>query len=167
MTVGAVVHTRPVEEGAGELTGGGGVEGEAARGEDSAVIFARDGEGGGTADVGVGFHDAKIVSAGDGFNGAGGDGFGADAMEGALIQSGEAEDVAGAGDAEEEEAAFAGGGGDFNATVADDVEVFGGEALAEEDDVGFALSADANGIEVAEGIRGEAAEGLGAEDGAV
>jgi hypothetical protein len=47
------------------------------------------------------------------------------------------------------------------------VEVFGGEALAEEDDVGFALAADANGIEVTEGVGGETAEGLGAEDGAV
>jgi len=47
------------------------------------------------------------------------------------------------------------------------VEVFGGEALAEEDDVGIALTADANGIEVTESVRGEVAEGLGAENGAV
>jgi hypothetical protein len=167
LTVGAVVHTRPVEESAGELTGGGGVEGEAASGEDSAVVFASDGEGGGAADVGVGFHHAKIVSAGNGLNYAGGDGFGADAMEGALVQGSEAENVAGASDAEKEEAAFAGGGGDLDATVADDVEVFGGKALAEEDDVCIALAADANGIEVTESVRGEVAEGLGAENGAV
>ena len=88
-------------------------------------------------------------------------------MEGALVQGSEAENVTGASDAEKEEAAFAGGGGDLDATVADDVEVFGGEALAEEDDVGFALAADANGIEVMEGVGGETAKGLGAEDGAV
>ena len=36
----------PVEQGAGELAGGGGMEGEAAGGEDGALIFACEGEGG-------------------------------------------------------------------------------------------------------------------------
>jgi hypothetical protein len=43
-----------------------------------------------------------------------------------LVQGGEAEDVAGAGDAEQEEAAIAGGCGDFDASGAEEQEVIGG-----------------------------------------
>jgi len=68
----------------------------------------------------VGSHEANEVGAGNGFDGAGGEGFCRDAVGGALMQGGEAKDVAGAGDAEEEEAAIAGGGGDFDAATADD-----------------------------------------------
>ena len=49
-----------------------------------------------------------------------------DAVEGVLIEGGEAEDIAGAGDAEEEEPAIAGRGGDFDAAGAEIVEVVGG-----------------------------------------
>jgi hypothetical protein len=102
------------------------MEGETTGGEDGAVVFASDGEGGGAADVGVSFHDAEIDEAGDGFNDGGGEGFCTDTVKGAFVQGGEAEDVPGAGNAEEEEAPFAGGGGDFDAAFAEDVEVIGG-----------------------------------------
>ncbi len=112
-----------VEEGTCEFASGGGVEGEAASGEDGAVVLARDGEGGDAANFGVAFHDANEVGAGDRFDGAEGEGFGGDVMQGALLQSGKAEDIAGAGEAEEEGAAFAGGGCDFDASAADEQEV--------------------------------------------
>jgi hypothetical protein len=102
------------------------MEGEATRGEESALILACDGQGGDAADVGVGSHDADEVGARNGFDGAGGEGLGSDAVNGLLLQSGEAEDVAGAGDAEQEETAIAGGGGDFDAPGADEQEVIGG-----------------------------------------
>jgi hypothetical protein len=102
------------------------MESEATRGEEGALILACDGQSGDEADVGVGFHDADVVGAGDGFDGAGGEGLGGDAVGGLLMQSGEAEDVAGAGDTEEEETAIAGGGGDFDAAGAEDQEVIGG-----------------------------------------
>ena len=124
--VGAVVCAGPVEKGAGEFAGGGGVEGEATRGEEGALIFACDRQSGDEADVGVGFHDADEVGARDGFDGAGGEGLGSDAVSGLLVQGGEAKDVAGAGDAEQEETAIAGGGGDFDASSADELEVVGG-----------------------------------------
>jgi hypothetical protein len=124
--VDAFVQTGPVEEGAGEFAGGGGVESKAARGEEDALILACNGQSGDEADVGVGLHHAYEVGAGDGFDGAGGEGLGSDAVGGLLVQSGEAEDVAGAGDAEEEEAAIAGGGSDFHATGADEQEVISG-----------------------------------------
>jgi hypothetical protein len=47
-------------------------------------------------------------------------------VNGLLVQGGEAEDVAGSGDAEQEETAIAGGGGDFDAAGADEQEVIGG-----------------------------------------
>ncbi len=66
----------PVKKGAGEFAGGGGVESEAARGEQGALILACDGLSGDEADVGVGFHDADKVGSGDGFDRAGGEGLG-------------------------------------------------------------------------------------------
>lgn len=124
--VAAVVCAGPVKKGAGKFPGGGSVESEATRGEEGALILACDGQSGDEADVGVGLHDADEVGAGDGFDRAGGEGLGTDAVSGLLVQSGEAEDVAGAGDAEEEETAIAGGGGDFDAAGADDQEMIGG-----------------------------------------
>jgi hypothetical protein len=109
----------------------------------------------------VGFHEADEVGAGDGFDGAGGEGFGGDAIDGVLVQSSEAENIAGAGHAEEKEAAFGGGGGKFDAAAADNQEMVGGEAFAEEDFVGFVMSADADGVEVAEGDAGERTKVLG------
>jgi hypothetical protein len=162
--VAEVVHMCPVEEGTGELAGGGGVEGEATCGEEGAVVLACDGQGGNAADVGVGFHDADKVGAGDGFDGAGGNGFGADAVDAVLLQSGDAEDVSGVRYAEQEEATFCGGSGDFDSATADDQEVIGGEAFAEEDLMGFAMAADADGVEFAQSLRREGAEGLGAEN---
>jgi len=90
------------------------------------LILACDGQSGDEADVGVGLHDADEVGAGDGFDGAGGEGFGSDAVSGLLVEGGEAEDVARDGDAEQEETAIAGGGGDFDAAGAEDQEVIGG-----------------------------------------
>jgi hypothetical protein len=124
--VAAVVCACPVEEGAGEFAGGGGVESEATRGEEGALILACDGQSGDEADVGVGLHDTDEVGARDGFDSAGGEGLGGDAVSGLLVQGGEAEDVAGAGDAEQEEAAIAGGCGDFDASGAEEQEVIGG-----------------------------------------
>jgi hypothetical protein len=103
----------------------------------------------------VGLHEADEVNAGDGLDGAGGEGFGGDAVEGVLVQRGEAEDVPGAGDAEKEETAIAGGGGDFDAAIADDQEVLGGEAFSNEDRVGFSMTADADGVEVSKDGTGE------------
>ena len=122
----AVVCAGPVEEGAGEFSGGGGVKSEATRGEEGTLILTCDGQSRDEADVGVGFHDADEIGARDGFDGAGGEGFGSDAVCCLLVQSGEAENVAGAGDAEEEETAIAGGGSDFDAAGAEDQEVIGG-----------------------------------------
>jgi hypothetical protein len=155
------VHASQVEEGAGELASGGGVESEAPGGEEGTVVVAGDGQSGGAADVGVGFHEAKEVDAGNGFDGAGDDGFGGDAIESVFVQSGEAEDVAGAGDAEEEETALRGGGGNFDATAADDQELVGREAFADEDGVSFAMAADADGVEVAQDGTGERTGVLG------
>jgi len=94
-----LVYAGQVEEGASELAGCGGVKSEATDGEDGAVVLACEGQGGDAADLGVGFHEADEVGAGDGFDGGGGEGFCADAVDTTLIQSGEAEDIAGAGDA--------------------------------------------------------------------
>jgi len=163
--VGAFVQAGPVEEGAGELAGGGGVEGETPRGEEGALIFACDGQSGDKADVGVGLHDADVVGAGDRFDGAGGEGLGSDAVGGLLVQGGEAEDVAGAGDAEQEETAIAGGSGDFDAAGADDQKVIGGQTFVKEDCVGFALAANSDRIEVAQSLRGERVERRVAENG--
>ena len=124
--VAAVVGAGPIKKGAGEFTGGGGVESEATRGEEGALVLACDGQSGDEADVGVGFHNADVVGAGDGFDGAGRQGFGSNAMNGLLMQGGEAEDVARAGNAEQEETAVDGGGGDFDAAGADEQEVVGG-----------------------------------------
>ena len=106
------------------------------------------------------FHEADEVGAGDGFDGAGGKGFGGEAIESVLVQSGEAEDIARSGDAEEKEPTFGGGCGKFDSAAADDQKVVGGQALAKEGFVGFVMSADADGVEVAQGDAGEGARVL-------
>ena len=156
-----LVDAGEVEEGAGELAGGGGVKREAAGGEDGAVVIVGEGEGGGAANVGVGFHEANEIAAGNGFNGAGGQGFGGDAIECVLLQGGEAEDVAGAGDAEEEEATFGGGGGNFDAAAADDQEMIGWEAFAKKGFMGIVVACNADGVEFAKGYVGERTNVLG------
>jgi hypothetical protein len=83
----------------------------------------------------VGFHEVDEVGAGDGLDGAWGEGFGGDVVENALVQSGGAKDVPGAGDAEQGRAAIGGGGGDFDTATEDDQEMVGGEAFADEDGV--------------------------------
>jgi hypothetical protein len=155
-----LVHTGEVEEGAGELAGGGGVKSEATRSEDGAVVLACEGQSGDAADIGVGFHEPDEFAAGNGFDGAGGEGFRGDAIEAVLVQSGEAEDIAGAGDAEEKEAAFGGGGGKFDAAAADDQKMVGGKAFAEECFVGIVVSANSDGVEVAQGDAGEGTKTL-------
>jgi hypothetical protein len=82
-------------------------------------------------------------------------------MESSFLQSGEAEDVAGAGDAQEEEATFGRGGGDFDAAAADDEEMFGWEAFAEEDFTSIVMAGDADGVEFAKGYLGERTNVLG------
>lgn len=160
--VGAVevVHARQVEEGAGELAGGGGLKSEAAGSEDGVGIFPSESQCGDAGDLGVDFHEADEFVAGDGFNGAGGKGFGGQAIDGVLMQSCEAENIAGAGDAEQQEAAFRGGGGKLDAAGADDQEMVGGEAFAKESFMGFVVTADADGVEVAQGDAGEGASVL-------
>jgi hypothetical protein len=144
-----VVHAGPVEEGARELTGGGGGERETAGGEEGAVVLASEGQSGGAADVGVGFHEENEIGAGDALDGAGHEGFGSDAIECVFAQSGEAEDVAGTGDTKEQQTAICGGGGDFDAATADNQQMVGCEAFADENGVGFATAADADRVEVA------------------
>lgn len=163
-TGSGVVVVRPVEQGTGEFASGGGVESEATRGEDSAVVLARDGKSGDAADVGVGLHEADVVGAGNGFDGAGGEGFGANAVNGVFLKSGEAEDVTGTGDAEEEQAALAGGGGDFDAAGAQDREMIRGQAFVKKDCVRFATAADAERIEFARGVRRKRGQTLGTDD---
>jgi hypothetical protein len=109
-----------VEEGAGELASGRGMEGEAAGGKDGAVVFARQGLDNVVADVGVLGDEAEEVGPGNGLDDAGGKGFGRTAVKSVLQERGEAEEVAGRGDAEEEKPAFAGGGGEFDSAAADD-----------------------------------------------
>lgn len=157
-----VVGTRPVEKGAGELAGGRGVEGEAASGEDGAVVLAGQGESDDTVDVGMIPHEADEVAAWDGFYGGGAKGFGADAVDGVIVQGCETEDIAGAGDSKEKKPAFAGGSGGFYAAVADDVEVAGREALAEEDFVRLVVTADAYGVKIVQRVRGEGGRDWGA-----
>jgi hypothetical protein len=163
----AAVCAGPIEEGAGEFAGRGGVESETARGEEGALILASDGQGGDEADVGVGFHDADEVGAGDGLDGAGGERLCADTVDGLVMQRGEAEDVARAGNAEQEQAAVAGGSGDFDATSADDQEVIGGQAFVKQDGVGLAMATNSDRIEIAYGLRGECAKSRDAENGTV
>jgi hypothetical protein len=103
----------------------------------------------------VGFHTADEVGAGNGFDGAGAEGFGGSAVEIVLVESGEAEDIARAGDAEEEETAIYGGGGDLDAPGKDDEEVVGGETFAEQSCVGFVATAESDGVKVAQGVRRE------------
>jgi hypothetical protein len=98
----------------------------------------------------VGFHEADEVGTRDGLDDAGDEGFGGDAIECARVQSGEAKDIAGAGNAEEEKTAFGGGGGDFDLAAADDQEAVGGEAFAEEGFMGLPVATDADRVEVAE-----------------
>lgn len=150
-----IVHASQVEESAGEPADGGAMESEATGREDGAVVLAGHGTSGGAADVGVGFHEVDEVGAGNGLDDAGDEGFGGDAIECAHVQSGEAKDIAGAGDAQEEETAFCGGGGEFDLAAADDQEVVGGEAFADEDGAGFAMAADADRVEVAQDGTGE------------
>jgi hypothetical protein len=121
-----VVHASPVEKNTGELAGGRGVKSEATGGEHGTVVVACDRQSGDAADVGVSLHEVDEVGARNGFDGAGDEGFRADAVEGSFVQSGEAKDIAGTRDAEEEETALAGGGGDFDVAAADDQEVVGG-----------------------------------------
>jgi len=156
-----LIHAGEVEEGAGEFAGGGGMKSEAAGGEDGAVVLAREGQGGDAADIGVGFHEANEFGSGNGFDGAGGEGLCGDAIEGLLLQSREAEDIAGAGDAEEKETAFGGGGSKFDAAAADDQEMVGGKAFAEEDFMGFVMAANSDGVEVAQGDARKGAKTLG------
>jgi hypothetical protein len=99
----------------------------------------------------MGFHKVDEVGAGDGFDGGGGESFGGDAIERAFGQSGKAEDIAGAGDAEEKEATFGGGGGKFDAPAADDQEMVGGKAFAKESFTGFVMAGNADCVEVAQG----------------
>lgn len=106
--VAEMVGGGPVEECGGELAGGGGGEGDAAGGEDGAFEVASQGLGGDLADVGVGVHEADEVFAGDGLDGAGAEGLNGDAVDGGGKQCVEAEDVAGVGDAEDEETALRG-----------------------------------------------------------
>jgi len=162
--VTAVVCAGPVEKGAGEFSGGGGVESEATRGEEGALILARNGQSGDEVDLGVGFHGADEIGAGDGFDGARAERLGSDAVGGLLVQSGQAEDVAGAGDAEQEETAVAGGGSDFHASGANKQEVIGRQAFVEEDGVRFAIATNSDRIEVAQSLGGERAEGRGVEN---
>jgi hypothetical protein len=150
-----VVHAGPVEKGAGELAGGGGVESEATGGKEGAVVLTCDGQGGGAADVGMGFHEVDEVGAGDGLDGAGAEGLYRDTVECVRAQSGEAEDVSGAGNAEQEETAIGGGGGDFDAACADDQEMVSGEAFADEDSVCLAMAADTDGVEIVKDVTGE------------
>ncbi len=159
-----LVNACKIEQGAGELAGCGAVKSEATGGEDGAVVLACEGQSGDSADIRVGFHEADEVGAGNGFDGAGGEGFGGDAVEGVLVQSGEAEDIAGAGDSEEKEAAFGGGGGKFDVAAVDDQEMISGKAFAEEDFPGFVMAALPDGVEVAEGDAGEGTRGLGTGD---
>ena len=102
------------------------MESKATCAEESILVLACDGQSGDEADVGVGFHHTDEVGAGDGFDGAGGKGLCAHAVESVLIQGGKAEDIAGGGDPKEEKTARAGRRGDFDATGAEDVEVIGG-----------------------------------------
>ncbi len=150
-SVVAIVFTGPVEKGAGKLTGGGGLEGEPAGGENCTVVVADDGLGDAEAYFGVGIHEVEEAVAGDGFDDGGGEGFCGDAIEGVLEQGGEAEEVTGGGYAEEEEAAIEGGGDQLDATSANDEDVVGGEAFADEDFMGVVMVGDAEGVEVAQG----------------
>ncbi len=147
------------------------MESEATRGEEGALILARDGQSGDEVDLGVGFHGADEIGAGDGFDGARAERLGSDAVGGLLVQSGQAEDVAGAGDAEEEETAVAGGGSDFHARpLAEGTWICSaGKALVEEDRVARAVTAAVSQrVEVAQGVwRGSVEEALGAVDRAV
>jgi hypothetical protein len=157
-----VIGAGEVEEGTCEFASGGGVEGEAASGEDGAVVLAGQGESDDTVDVGMIPHEADEVAAWDGFYGGGAKGFGADAVDGVIVQGCETEDIAGAGDSKEKKPAFAGGSGGFYAAVADDVEVAGREALAEEDFVRLVVTADAYGVKIVQRVRGEGGRDWGA-----
>ena len=162
-----VIHAGPVEEGAGEFAGSGVGESEASGAEDGGVVVAGHGGGGGVAGVDEVVHEADEIVAGNGFDGAGIEGDGSDSIEGSGKECGEAEDVAGAGDAEQEEAAIAGGSGDFDATGADDQEVIGGQAFVKQNAVGLAMATNSDRIEIAYSLRGECAESRDAENGTV
>jgi len=110
-----------LEGSAGEFADGGGGECEAAGREQSAVVLASKRQSGGATNVGVSFHEADEVGAWDGLDGAGAEGFCSDVVESVRAQSGEAEDVAGAGDAEQ--AAIGRHSGDLDAVAADDQEL--------------------------------------------
>lgn len=115
----------------------------------------------------MGFHEADEVGAGDGLDDGGKEGFGGDAIERVLLQSREAEDVARAGDAKEEETAIGGGGGDFDTAAADDQKMVGCEAFADKDCMGFATSADADVVEVAKDCTRKRADVVGSGSGIV
>ncbi len=121
-----VVHARPVEEDTGELAGGRGVESETTCGEYRTVVVACDRQGGDAADVGVSFHELHEVGPRDGLDSAGDESFRADAVQCSFMKRGEAEDIAGTSDAEEEETALARGGGDLDVAAANNEEVVGG-----------------------------------------
>ena len=101
-----VVHASEVEEGASEFAGGGGVKREAACREDGAVVFAGESLGDASTDVWVKGHEVEEVRTGDGLDEARFAGFRGGAVRLVLDEGGEAEEVAGSSDAEEEAAAF-------------------------------------------------------------
>jgi hypothetical protein len=146
--VAGLVWASEVKESAGQFAGGRGVEGEPACGEDGPVVFAGEGLGDALADVGIAGHEVKEVSAWDGLDDAGFEGFGGNAIGCSLEEGGKSEEVARAGDAEEEKSAFSGRGDDFHAARADNQEIVRGEAFAKEDAVRCEGAAGANGVEV-------------------
>jgi hypothetical protein len=156
-----LLNAGEVEEGAGELTGGGAAKREAACGEHGAVVRMGDRQRGNEADVGVAFHEAYEVGARDALDHARREGFDSNAIEGVLAQRSEADDIAGAGHAEEKEAAFGGGGSKLDSTATDDQEMVGGRAFANEGLVGTVVATDSDGVEVAEGNLGEGTNILG------
>ncbi len=128
---GGFAHAGPVEERGGELASGGGGERETAGAEQGGVVLAGHGAGGVGGDIGGGLHEAEKVGAGDGLDGGGLEGLRGDAIAGAVQNGGEAEDVAGTGDAEDQQAAFRGAGHELDAAGADDEDAVGGEAFGQ------------------------------------
>jgi hypothetical protein len=98
----------------------------------------------------VALHEAEEVGAGYGLDVGRNDGFGVDAMECTLEQGGEAEDAAGAGDAEQQETTFGGGGDELDAAAADNDDMVGGKAFLDEGYMGLIMVADAEGLEFAQ-----------------
>jgi hypothetical protein len=122
------------------------VYGKTTGGEKSVIVFKREGPGSHKGHVWVALHEADEIGARYDLYRRGSNGFDVNTIKCALEESGEAQDVTGTGDAEQQEAALGRGGHKFGTAVADYDDVVGGEAFSDDDLMCRIMMADSEGV---------------------